>query len=119
MGSMILLNLSLGRRLARPLVLLCLLSGLGSPFLIRGFAQPSPSWPSLETTLVVGSLSLPVEITHAGDDSDRLFIVEQGGKIRIFRGGSLLAAPFLDLSSTGADRVLCCGERGLLRLAFS
>src|SRR3989304_4397890 len=100
MGRMILLTLSLGRRLARPLVLLCLLSGLGSPFLIRGFAQPSPSWPSLETTLVVGGLSLPVEITHAGDDSDRLFIAEHSGRDRIYRGGPPLSVPFLVLCST-------------------
>src|SRR5262249_61179717 len=44
----------------------------------------------------------------------RLFVVEQGGRIRIVRDGRLLPAPFLDLS----DRLRAGGERGLLGLAF-
>lgn len=62
----------------------------------------------------VGGLSKPVSVTHAGDGSGRLFIVEQTGRIRVFKGGTLLAAPFLNLSpsiSTGS-------EQGLLGLAF-
>ena len=59
--------------------------------------------------------SEPVEITHPNND-ERLFIVEQGGKIKIVNpNGTTNATPFLDLSaliSTG-------GERGLLGLAFS
>jgi glucose/arabinose dehydrogenase len=46
-------------------------------------------------------------VTHAGDS--RLFVVEQRGQIDIVGGGT-----FLDLSS----RIVCCGERGLLGLAF-
>ena len=59
---------------------------------------------------VVGGLDLPVGLTHAGDGSGRLFALEQAGRIRVVRGGQVLAAPFLDLTS----RVSCCGERGLL-----
>lgn len=59
----------------------------------------------------------PVSLTHAGDGSGRLFLVEQGGTIRVW-DESLVAAPFLDLSGTGANRVLAGGERGLLGLAF-
>jgi glucose/arabinose dehydrogenase len=47
-----------------------------------------------------------------------LFIVEQSGRIRIARGGVLLTTPFLDISSTGANRVLSGGEQGLLSAVF-
>jgi glucose/arabinose dehydrogenase len=61
---------------------------------------------------VAGGLDMPVGITHAGDD--RLFIVLQRGQIVILRDGAIEAQPFLDIRSS----VLCCGERGLLGLAF-
>lgn len=67
---------------------------------------------SLET--VVTGLNNPVYITHSRDESGRLFIVEQPGRIRILQNGKLLSPAFLDLSS----KVLFGGERGLLGLAF-
>jgi glucose/arabinose dehydrogenase len=63
---------------------------------------------------VTGGLDGPNGIANAGDGSGRLFVVEQTGRIRIVRDGTLEDAPFLDLS----DRISCCGERGLLGLAF-
>jgi len=54
----------------------------------------------------------PVALTHAGDD--RLFIVEQDGRIRIYEGGTLLSTPFLAIEPI----VRCCGEEGLLSVAF-
>jgi len=68
----------------------------------------------LRLELVTDALSEPVHVTAAPNDTDRLFIVEQAGRIRILRAGSLLPTPFLDIAS----RVSCCGERGLLSLAF-
>ncbi|MGQ0603130.1 MAG: PQQ-dependent sugar dehydrogenase [Anaerolineales bacterium] len=65
---------------------------------------------------ITSGLSQPVHVAHAGDG--RLFIVEQPGRIRIFKNGSLLSTPFLNISSTGANRVKCCGEEGLLSVAF-
>ena len=65
--------------------------------------------------LVTAGLEHPLFLTHAGDASQRLFVVEQLGAIRIIEQGVLLKAPFLDLG----DRVLTDGpERGLLGLAF-
>ncbi len=63
-------------------------------------------------TAVAQGLTAITDVTHAGDD--RLFIVVQGGQIRVLKDGALLATPFLDIST----RVACCGERGLLGLAF-
>ena len=56
----------------------------------------------------------PVEISNANDGSNRLFVVDQNGKIFIWDGIQQLATPFLDI----ANQVACCNERGLLGLAF-
>ena len=64
---------------------------------------------------VVGGLSDPLAVTHAGDGSGRIFVAEQAGRIRIVRDGVLDDEPFLDIS----DRISAGGERGLLGLAFS
>jgi glucose/arabinose dehydrogenase len=63
---------------------------------------------------VASGLSSPLGLVHAGDGSGRLFILEQTGRIKVLGGGAVLATPFLDVSSL----VSCCGERGLLGLAF-
>lgn len=72
------------------------------------------SWPHLTVSLVASGFELPVHVTHAGDGSGRVFVVEQRGRIRIVRDGNVDASPFLDISA----RVGCCGERGLLSVAF-
>jgi glucose/arabinose dehydrogenase len=59
-------------------------------------------------------LSNPIGLVNAGDGSGRLFVLEQAGLIRIIQEGQVLGEPFLDISS----QVSCCGERGLLGLAF-
>ncbi len=56
----------------------------------------------------------PTHVTHAGDGSNRLFVVEQKGRIRIVQNGVLLPTPFLDIR----DRVSCCAELGLFSVAF-
>jgi hypothetical protein len=55
---------------------------------------------------ITAGLSSPVFMTQPLDDG-RIFVVEQGGRIRIVRNGVLLATPFLDIST----RVLSGGER--------
>jgi glucose/arabinose dehydrogenase len=77
--------------------------------------SPDPNALRLELGQVAGGLDQPVGITHAGDGSGRLFVVEKPGRIRILRRGTLLQAPFLDISR----RVGSSGsEQGLLGLAF-
>ena len=63
---------------------------------------------------IARNLSKPVFITHSGDNNGRLFIVQQGGLIRVIRNGVMQTTPFLDLRS----KVSTGGERGLLGLAF-
>ena len=64
--------------------------------------------------LITSGLISPVGLANAGDGSGWLYIVEQAGKIRVLRDRELVREPFLDIS----ERVSCCGERGLLGLAF-
>ncbi len=64
--------------------------------------------------LAVGGLVSPVRVAAPVGD-ERLFVVEQGGRIRVFQQDGTPRGDFLDLSgqiSTG-------GERGLLGLAFA
>jgi glucose/arabinose dehydrogenase len=75
-----------------------------------------PGSPRARLTEVARGFDRPLFVTHAGDGSGRLFVVEQGGKIRIVSDGTIANRPFLDVS---ADLDSSGGERGLLGLAFA
>jgi len=62
----------------------------------------------------VPGLTAPVGFEAPNDGTNRIFIIEQPGTIRIIQGGPLLATPFLDITS----KVESGGEKGLLGLAF-
>ena len=82
----------------------------------QGSLPPLPQSNDLRLQPISTSLSSPVFMTAPSGDSSRLFIVEQGGLIRIFNltTSSLLATPFLNLGSLLSSD----GERGLLGMAF-
>jgi glucose/arabinose dehydrogenase len=63
----------------------------------------------------IGRFASPVYVDAPPGQARRLFVVEQEGRIRVVRDGRVLPAPFLDIR----DRVLCCGEQGLLSMAFA
>jgi len=73
-------------------------------------AQSGPA--RLET--VVTGLTSPLYVTHARDGSNRLFIVEQPGRIKVLSSGSSTPSVFLDIVA----KVKSGGEQGLLGLAF-
>ena len=77
---------------------------------------PPPPPPTLQVELVpvASGFSSPLDIEQAGDGSGRLFVVEQGGKIKIIQNGSVIGTPYLDVSSL----IVSGGEEGLLGLAF-
>ena len=57
----------------------------------------------------------PAGVASAGDGSNRIFVLELPGRIRIVRDGELVGTPFLDIvDRVGSDAT----ERGLLGLAF-
>lgn len=74
-----------------------------------------PLWPIIELTTLPYEFDAPVFMTHAGDGSGRLFVVEQAGYIRVVENGQLLPDPFLDIE----EEVLFDGEQGLLSMAFA
>jgi glucose/arabinose dehydrogenase len=61
-------------------------------------------------SVVASGLSSPTAIAFAPDG--RLFICEQGGRLRVVKNGALLPTPFVTLT------VSSLGERGLLGVAF-
>ena len=91
--------------------------GIDSNVLDGVVATPVPGLDPTKISFqeVVTGLSNPVFITHAGDGSGRIFVLERSGKIRIVKNGSLLATPFLDIQSIVKSTN---SEQGLLGLAF-
>ena len=75
---------------------------------------------SIDTTRVVNGLSYPVAVAHASCDSDRLFICEKRGKVRIvdLATNQLLPTPFLDVDSITGGGTSLGDERGLIGIAF-
>ncbi|MEE4174412.1 MAG: PQQ-dependent sugar dehydrogenase [Xanthomonadales bacterium] len=85
----------------------------------RASAQVLPD--DLRFEPVVSGLDQPLGVRHAGDN--RLFVIQQGGQLRIMENGVLLAEPFLDFDVTEGGTApplgfTTGGERGLLGLAF-
>ncbi len=78
----------------------------------------SPSMPPPSTTVGLGSLvsglNSPLGLEQPNDGSNRLFVVEQGGTIRIIQSGAVLPQPFLDISG----KITTGGEMGLVGLTF-
>ena len=71
----------------------------------------------LKTIRVAQGLAYPVYVTAPPGD-DRLFIVQQGGLIKILLNGTILPTPFLDIDALTTNPV-GNDERGLLGLTFS
>lgn len=82
------------------------------------YAQNTIDAPAITLDPTVLGLNRPVYITNAGDGSERLFIVEQAGRVLSF-GNNREGVVFLDIT----DRVLSPAagggnEQGLLSIAF-
>lgn len=80
----------------------------------------------IELQSVASGLAAPVDLKPAPDNSGRLFVVDQAGKICIIQNGVLQAPPFLDVTSRlvtplgviGTYDINDFDERGLLGMAF-
>ena len=76
----------------------------------------------VEFQTVASNVPNVVAVRHAGDGSQRLFLILQNGRIRILdASGALVSTPFLNIGSGGTPPPLNFsngGERGLLGLAF-
>ncbi|MEW6117496.1 MAG: PQQ-dependent sugar dehydrogenase [Nitrospirota bacterium] len=100
--------------MARFLFSVLLLFAAGLLFLNTAEPQTGEKWPGITTRVHVRGLTSPTHITHAGDGSNRLFVTEQRGRIMIVKSTTVAKTPFLDITG----KVSCCGERGLLSIAF-
>jgi glucose/arabinose dehydrogenase len=74
----------------------------------------APTDAHIKLALRASGLTKPVYVTSAHDDTGRLFIVEQTGRIKIYKNGQILSTPFLNI----AGQVSGGYEQGLLGLAF-
>jgi glucose/arabinose dehydrogenase len=81
---------------------------------ILAFGSGRPAAAAIELQLVASNVPYIVGIEDARDDSGRLFLVSQTGRILIHDGTHVLPDAFLDISSL----VRFDGEQGLLGLAF-
>jgi glucose/arabinose dehydrogenase len=63
----------------------------------------------------IGTFDNPLFVIAPPGDRQRVFVVEQGGRVMVMRDGRKVDRPFLDVS----DRISTGGERGLLSLAFA
>lgn len=105
-------SLHFGVRIILVFGLAGIIFGMGFPGAVARAA--AVQWPIISLSLIASGLPLPVSIVHADDKSGRLYVVEQAGTIRVLLNGTPQATPFLDVHTL----VTCCGERGLLGLAF-
>ncbi len=93
-----------------------LLSACGSGSDSNSGNMPSPvssGTPALKLETIISGLSSPLYVASPPGDT-RLFVVEQGGRIRVAKNGVLVPAPFLNVS----QKISTGGERGLLGMAF-
>jgi glucose/arabinose dehydrogenase len=80
-----------------------------------GAASGGAAVPALALTPFVDGLTRPVYLAQPRGETERLFVVEKPGTIRIVRGGQLVEVPFLDIQDDVSERD---EEMGLLGLAF-
>jgi len=89
-----------------------------SPILILVLALVLPACGSARQSKVglkqIGRFESPVYVAGAPGFPNLLFVVEQGGVVRVLRHGHKLRRPFLDIRGL----VSSGGERGLLSIAF-
>src|SRR5207244_11795813 len=76
---------------------------------------PTVSGTALKSVLVASGLAHPTYVTAPPLDPNRLFIVEQPGRVRLVKNGVLQTTAFLDIRSKVESSG---GEQGLLSVAF-
>ncbi len=77
-------------------------------------ALAGPSAAALQLVQVESGFTGPVHVAATKSEPNRVYVVEQRGLVKIVENGATLPDPFLDIRT----RVACCGEQGLLSLAF-
>ena len=92
---------------------------MGSAAAQEGSGQVLPSGPTVGVELVAEGLVQPVHLSEPPDGSERRFVVDQSGVVRVIMpDGTLLGEPFLDVRDRMVNLMPGFDERGLLGLAF-
>lgn len=96
-------------------LIVVLINYLNGNRLLFGF-NTKPAAYQLENAFPNLKFNSPVEFVHAGDGTNRIFVLEQPGVIKVFDNnpGTKEAATYLDIR----DKVDDGGEMGLLGIAF-
>ncbi|WP_118950307.1 PQQ-dependent sugar dehydrogenase [Taibaiella helva] len=94
------------KRLQLPVLTVCF-------FLAGAALKAGAQQPVLQYSSAITGLSDPMDIVHAGDGSNRLFVVQRSGTIRVYNASLGYVRDFLTVTGIGT-----AGEGGLLSLAF-
>ena len=78
-------------------------------------AVAAPAYAQLQAQVYASGFQSPVAFVQDPTDRTVQFVVQQTGRIRVVRNGTVLGTDFLNLAAA----IECCGERGLLGLAFA
>ena len=73
-------------------------------------AHAQTGWPAITLATPISGFSRPVHVTHAGDGSGRIFVVELAGRVYVVKNGLRQSTPFLDIALRVSD--------GMLSIAF-
>ena len=92
----------------------------GAVFFINGCKRDDvPRMKDLDIQLIADGIASPIGVLSPPDNTKRLFVIDQSGKIIIIDGnGNKLPMPFLDVTSKLVPLNPNGDERGLLGLAF-
>ncbi|MFX1313788.1 MAG: PQQ-dependent sugar dehydrogenase, partial [Promethearchaeota archaeon] len=99
------------------LIVIIVVVGFGIIFLLNFQGETTKLYSyEIENAFPNLTFNRPVGIYDAGDESNRLFVIEQEGRIIVFENdvNTSDSQVFLDIT----DQVLYSGERGLLGLSF-
>jgi len=90
-----------------------LCSHISLTLLLCCFAAWSNGQPTISYNAVINGLSSPLDFVNAGDNTNRIFIVQQGGTIRVYDQTFNYLGDFLTVAGISSG-----SERGLLSMAF-
>ncbi len=79
-------------------------------FFLLNYAEAQPV---LSLSPVITGLALPMQVLNAGDSTNRIFVVQKGGTVKVYSKSYTLLGTFLTLTG-----ITTSGERGLLSMAF-
>jgi glucose/arabinose dehydrogenase len=99
-------------RLAAIAVLVGALAAAGVVFVSSSNGEPQQL--QLRLQPIASGLDAPLALATPRNESNRLYVAEQAGRVRVIVNGRLRPAPFLDIRNL----VTSGGEQGLLGLAF-